>query len=156
MNVLLDTNMLARLVEPACTHHPIALGAIANLKLQGDTLCIVPQSFYELWVVSTRPTSSNGRGLTPLQVAAEFAQLKTRFLVFADTPAIFDEWERLVTTLGVLGKPAHDTRLVAAMLAHNVSHLLTFNIKDFTRYSGITVLDPHTVAATHPPPSATP
>jgi hypothetical protein len=41
-----------------------------------------------------------------------------------------------------LGKNAHDARFVAAMMAHGLTHLLTFNPQDFRRYSGITVVTP--------------
>ena len=42
----------------------------------------------------------------------------------------------------VIGRRVHDTRLVAAMNVHSVTHLLTFNTDDFKRYDGITVVDP--------------
>ena len=51
----------------------------------------------------------------------------------------------------VIGKNAHDARLVAAMRVHGVTHLLTFNDQDFARYTGITVLTPAAVFA--PPPT---
>ncbi len=42
-----------------------------------------------------------------------------------------------------MGKKAHDTRILAAMRIHNVSHLLTFNGDDFKRFQGIiTVTEP--------------
>ena len=34
------------------------------------------------------------------------------------------------------------TRLVAAMLVHQLTHILTLNGRDFTRFAGITVLAP--------------
>jgi hypothetical protein len=34
----------------------------------------------------------------------------------------------------ILGKTAHDGRLVAAMQRHSISNLLTFNKGDFARY----------------------
>jgi hypothetical protein len=46
---------------------------------------------------------------------------------------------------GVTGKKAHDTRLVAAMMVHGVTHLLTFNIEDFKQYSNITLVHPEDV-----------
>jgi hypothetical protein len=49
----------------------------------------------------------------------------------------------LVANYDVKGKQVHDARLVAGMLRHNVSHLLTFNAKDFSRYSEISVIEPH-------------
>jgi hypothetical protein len=50
----------------------------------------------------------------------------------------------------VTGKSGHDARLVAAMVVHGLTHLLTFNTSHFARYSGITVLDPAAFAV---PPS---
>jgi predicted nucleic acid-binding protein len=48
----------------------------------------------------------------------------------------------LVGTHLVSGKQAHDAHLVAVMLVYAVTDILTFNIADFRRYPGITVLDP--------------
>ena len=45
--------------------------------------------------------------------------------------------------------------LVAAMKTHGVNRILTFNVADFARFTGITVIDPVTVPAvpgTVPPP----
>lgn len=47
----------------------------------------------------------------------------------------------------VSGVQVHDARLVAAMQAHNITHILTFNTSDFTRYAslGIVPVDPATI-----------
>lgn len=37
----------------------------------------------------------------------------------------------------------HDTRLVAAMLVHGLTHILTFNISDFLPYPEITAVNPN-------------
>jgi predicted nucleic acid-binding protein len=78
------------------------------------------------------------------------ARLKALFPLFPETPAVYPEWERLVTTHQVAGKNAHDARLVAAMTVHGITHILTFNTGDFARYPGIIVLDPNTVAPPSP------
>jgi predicted nucleic acid-binding protein len=147
MRVLLDTNILTRSAEPADKDHQTAVDAVALLRTQGHELCLVPQNFYEFWVVSTRPIAQNGRGKTPDEVIAEYIFLKSHFAVLQDSPAVFAEWEKLVATYKVVGKPAHDARLVAAMLAHGATHLLTFNGGDFSRYAGITPMSPVTVVS---------
>ena len=38
--------------------------------------------------------------------------------------------------------PVERDRLVAAMVVHGVSHILTFNTQDFTRYAGVRTLHP--------------
>jgi predicted nucleic acid-binding protein len=54
-------------------------------------------------------------------------------------------WRRIVEACGVSGRQAHDARLAAVMLAHGVSHILTFNVEDFRRYPGIVVVSPQHV-----------
>ncbi|WP_414585776.1 hypothetical protein [Scytonema sp. PCC 10023] len=71
------------------------------------------------------------------------------FGLFPDTPVILTVWENLVTKYQVMGKQAHDRRLVAAMISHEMTHLLTFNTVDFKRFSEITAVDPRTIV---PPP----
>jgi predicted nucleic acid-binding protein len=44
--------------------------------------------------------------------------------------------------LGVSGRQTHDAHLVAVMKVHGVARILTFNLADFRRYSGIQALDP--------------
>jgi predicted nucleic acid-binding protein len=51
----------------------------------------------------------------------------------------------------VLGKNAHDARLVAAMNVHGVTHLLTFNAADFRRFTTIQVMTPAAVLSTPTP-----
>jgi hypothetical protein len=46
------------------------------------------------------------------------------------------------STYQVIGKNAHDARLVAVMVCHGLTHIVAFNSKDFARYPGITILDP--------------
>jgi predicted nucleic acid-binding protein len=145
MNVLLDTNVLARMTQPGFPAHRVATDACTNLQLRGDIPCLVPQVLYELWVVATRPTADNGLGLTASEAEVELTRVKKLFPLLADTAVIYAEWEHLVTTHQVMGKNAHDARLVAAMTVHGITHLLTFNMGDFTRYPGITALDPATL-----------
>src|SRR5947209_3852504 len=114
MNVLLDTNILGRMVEAGHAQHATATDAA--LIARGDTPCLVPQVLYEFWVVLTRPLASNGLGYSPAQADAELTRLSALYPLLLDSPAIFTEWRRLVTTHGVSGKNGHDARLVAAML----------------------------------------
>ena len=64
MNVLLDTNVLARLLQPGPRLAQVAQQATGALRKRGDQPCLVPQNFYELWAVATRPAAANGLGLT--------------------------------------------------------------------------------------------
>ena len=147
MSFLVDTNLLLRSSEPSHPMYPDASNAINILLNQGEQVCIVPQNLIEFWNVCTRPTERNGLGVTPLEAEAEINRLKELFDFLLDTPTIYPEWERLVIAYGVIGVNVHDARLVAAMLVHGLTHILTFNIRDFARYTEITAVNPTEVTS---------
>jgi predicted nucleic acid-binding protein len=144
MTVLVDTNILLRLVQPNHAHHKAAFESVARLLDAGETVCFTPQNIAEFWNVMTRPVASNGLGFSTSQTAAEVGQIEALLTLLPDTPAIYDEWKRLVVKHGVQGVQVHDTRLVAAMNIHGVAQLLTFDTGDFTRF-GIALLHPSSV-----------
>ncbi|TAF08297.1 MAG: PIN domain-containing protein [Nostocales cyanobacterium] len=141
MSYLVDTNILLRLVQKNNPMNPDAQRAIITLKKQCESLYIIPQNLIEFWAVATRPINSNGLGLTIIQALEETEKLKKIFTLQPDKPEIFIEWESLVMKHQVMGKQVHDARLVAAMVTHKITHLLTFNIDDFKRFSEIVVVD---------------
>lgn len=145
MSYLVDTNILLRLVQKNSPMHSDTQRAILMLKRQGELLYIIPQNLIEFWAVATRAINSNGLGLSTAQALQETEKLKKIFILHLDTPEIFCEWESLIVKYQVMGKQVHDTRLVAAMITHQITHLLTFNINDFKRFSEIVVVDPCSV-----------
>jgi predicted nucleic acid-binding protein len=54
----------------------------------------------------------------------------------------FPTWRNLVLDYKVSGIQVHDARIVAAMMVHRVDQILTFDLDDFKRYGGITVIHP--------------
>jgi predicted nucleic acid-binding protein len=150
MRILADSNIFLRSIQPGHPQHAGADRAITHLLAAGDEVCVVPQNLYEFWSVATRPIAQNGLALPVARVSTELARLKRLFTLLPDTPAILPEWERLVVTHSVLGRNAHDARLVAAMLVHGVTHLLKFDDGDFRRFAGITVLTPASIAPPGP------
>jgi predicted nucleic acid-binding protein len=58
------------------------------------------------------------------------------------------EWRQLLVRHTVAGVKVHDARLIASMKVYGITHLLTFNAKDFTRYPDITVVTPQHVPQT--------
>lgn len=142
MTFLVDTNLLLRSVEPDHPMYLDASNAIATLLGQDEKLHIVPQNLIEFWNVYTRPAQKNGLGHTADEAEVEINRLKAFFPLLLDTEAIYQEWERLVVAHAVIGVNVHDARLVAAMVVHELTHILTFNISDFARYSKISVVHP--------------
>lgn len=141
MRCLIDTNVLLRFVNSEDALHPMATRAIDALHDQGTVICVVPQNIYEFWAVATRPQGINGLGWQSEQLRTIIDNPQTRLLFLDDHTDMFAIWLELVTNHGVSGKPAHDARLAAAYLAHDLDALLTLNAPDFKRF-GITVLNP--------------
>lgn len=145
MPYLVDTNVLLRSVDLSHPMNQDAANAISTLRSRGEKLHIVPQNLIEFWNVYTRPTERNGLGRSVAETQAEVNRLKALFPLLLDSEAIYKEWESLVFTYKIQGVNVHDARLVAAMLVHGLTHILTFNISDFARYSEITAVNPSTV-----------
>jgi predicted nucleic acid-binding protein len=146
MRILLDTNVLCRLVEKTHALHSAAEDALATLYSRGHELCLVPQVLYEYWVVATRPASQNGFEMRTADVDKAIDYWLDLFTLLRDERGIFAVWRDLVRQHEVKGKSAHDARLIAAMKRHGLQRLLTFNVADFKRYEGIEVLDCRSVA----------
>lgn len=145
--MLVDTSVLARTLQP---HHPLYVPADRAIRLlpeNGKILHVVAQNLIELWTVATRPLRENGLGMTPARAASELAKIKSIFLFLPETPAIYPAWESLVIQHQVIGKSVHDARLVAAMQAHGLTSILTFDRTGFSRYRGIEVIHPDQVKA---------
>jgi predicted nucleic acid-binding protein len=126
--------------------HLLAGAAVSTLLARKDEVFITAQNIIEFWAVATRPREANGLGRTTQQTATEIEQLRNKFQLLEDSPAILENWLRLVTTHDLKGKRVHDTRLVAVMQAHGVSHLLTFNTDDFKAFPNITLLHPKDIS----------
>ena len=145
MKWLTDTNILLRSVQAAHPMFADVSRAVNILFDRGDDLHVIGQNLIEFWAVYTRQVVENGLGLTFTETALELTKLKVTFTVLPDTADILPRWEELVFKHNVVGKQAHDTRLVAAMLVHGLTHLLTFNSGDFKRFTEITVVNPQNI-----------
>lgn len=147
MVYLIDTNVLLRFIFRTDPRYPVVKTAIRKLRTEKHTLYISSQNCIEFWNVATRPIARNGFGLTPTDAKRMLQRIERLFPLLSDTPAVYPEWRRLVVTHSVSGVQVHDARLVASMKANGVTHILTFNTRDFARYAleGIVVVDPVTV-----------
>ncbi len=140
MKILADANLLLRSAQPEHPQHDVARSALSQLHANGHELVIVPQVIYEFWVVATRPVEVTGMGFPAEQAEAKVAANLELYALYQDDEFLFDVWRSLVNLHGVIGKQAHDARLVAAMVRHGITHLLTFNEQDFARFSEIAVI----------------
>lgn len=144
MIYLVDTNVLLRVLYRADPRYPIVREAVRTLRINGHQLQATLQNFIEFWNALTRPTNRNGFGLTPLETDRLLQRAERLFPLLPDLPTLYAEWRRLVVAYGVSGVQVHDARLVAAIISHGATHILTFNTEDFARYApeGVVAVDP--------------
>ena len=134
MIYLMDTNVLLGAAHRADARYSIVQEAVHKLWANGHELQTTSQNFAEFWNVSTRPTDRNGFGQKPVEANNLLRDLELLFPLLPDSPTVYPVWRRLVVKYEVSSVQVHDARLAASMIAHNVAHILTFNITDFERY----------------------
>jgi predicted nucleic acid-binding protein len=143
---LVDTNVLLRWVKPDHSDYPAIVLATEAILRHDGVLCYTSQNVAEFWNACTRPADRNGYGLSPRATdrRAKFFEEKLRLL--PDSLAVHAEWRKLLVTHSGSGVQVYDARLVAAMKVHGVKRILTFNDKDFIRYTDIEAVHPRTVS----------
>ncbi|MBZ5525664.1 MAG: type II toxin-antitoxin system VapC family toxin [Acidobacteriia bacterium] len=142
---LVDTNVLLRMTRRGDPQHQLVDKALAQLASQGTTLHYTHQNIAELWNAMTRPVARNGFGLTVADAEREVRAIEAGMIFLPDNEAVYREWRRIVVQHSVLGVQVHDARLAAAMYIHQVGHILTLNVSDFTRFSGLIAVHPNTL-----------
>ena len=144
---LVDSNVLLRWVQPNDPDYQLVTSALDSLASQNAALCYTSQNVAEFWNACTRPIDRNGYGLSPSETDRLARAFESQLNLLADNILVHQEWRRLLTESNVSGVQVHDALLVAAMHVHGVSRILTFNVRDFARYSDIQAVHPSAVAA---------
>jgi len=147
---LIDSNILLRWVQPSDPDYSVVASALEALAQQGAVLCYTSQNLAEFWNACTRPVDRNGYGPSPAETDRRAQAFESRLHLLPDSLSVHQEWRQLIVAHDVSGVRVHDARLVAAMRVHGVKRILTFNEKDFARYSDIEAIHPRSISALHP------
>ena len=143
MDILADTGILLRFMEPNDPSCQLVQDAVKVLRKRGDRIVFSLQNAAEFWNVSTRPVAArNGMGLSIAETDRRLTVIESTFPKLYDMQPTYGIWRKLVVANSVNGKQVHDARLVALMKTNGITHILTLNGSDFIRYPGITVIDP--------------
>ena len=151
MSYLIDTPLLMRLANRADIQYAVAETAVETLRQQSEALHIAPQNLVEFRNGATRAKEANGLGLPPSVAKMQADVFEQKFLLLPETPDIFPAWKALVEAAGVTGKQVHDARLIAICQVYGITHILTFNVRHFTRMAafvpGLIISDPASIGA---------
>jgi predicted nucleic acid-binding protein len=142
---LVDTNVLLGLTNRRREHYQLCQDAIDHLRSHDCLLHFTLQNAAEFWNVSTRPIERNGHGLSIPETAQALDLIEHTMTLLPDTAEVYAVWRDLCRTQDVCGVQVHDAKLAASMEVHGVSHILTFNHADFTRYPKLQAMHPASI-----------
>ncbi len=142
---LLDTNILVRIADTSSSQHNLAVLTISEIINLNNKCLITSQVLVEFWVVATRPKEVNGLGWTPQETKEKIDKFIAQFSLLPETPAIFNNWFKLVTDYNIKGKRTHDIRLLAVMKVYQIKYLLTLNPQDFIQLPDLIIIHPRDI-----------
>ena len=113
--VFIDTNVLVYASRPSAPRFAVAREALASVEATGRTVWSSTRILREYLAVVTWPQAA--APALPMSIALD------------------DRLLALLATYPAAGRQVHDANLVAAMLTHGVTRLITFNDGDFRRFA---------------------
>jgi predicted nucleic acid-binding protein len=153
--VLLDSCIFGRYLNPDDSHYAITRSALRALVEQNHTLCFVPQVAFELLCFMTKKrqgsgTDVNGFGWSVLEASRRLEQIESQFtLRLPDPRTEYGTLRSLVRELNVSGTRIHDVRLVAAAMTLGIRLFLTLDESHFRRASEAGHIELLTPASVH-------
>jgi len=130
--LFVDTNVLLTATDESRLRHLDARHAVESAGPNGLHLAVSGQIIREYLVVATRPVDVNGLGLSSIQALQNIEAFRAFLAFYAETEAASNHLRRLMKDYGLVGKRIHDANVVATMLAHGISILVTENPADFS------------------------
>lgn len=132
---VVDTNVLVHISVKTSPDHLLARAALARLVASGS-VAVTRQILREYLAATTRPQTWATAATVPVAMQSVDGFMR-RFEVLEDGPQVWDQLLALGDRFSFGGKQVHDANIVATMLAHGETRLLTFNVADFRRFSSV-------------------
>ena len=144
--MFVDTNILvAARISNDPSHHA-ASTCLTRVARSGEPLRLSLQVLREYCSVTTRPQ----RWSNPLsmeQALGDMHRLLRHFELLEENRNVLATFLALCKSIPSLGKHLHDSNIIATMLAHGETRLLTNNPKDFQRFAGqVELVTPATIS----------
>ena len=136
-----DTNVLVYANLHGSVHHAAASAGLRQADAAGLELWISSQIVREYLAAVTRPQPNAPAPLTMPMAVDQVRLLLQRFQAIEDGSEVRARLLSLLTSYPVAGRQVHDANIVATMLANGITHLLTFNVGDFRRFSGLIAIE---------------
>ncbi len=135
--VFLDTNVLLSATDESRSSHKDAKMILKSASFSGCHFGISGQIIREYLVVATRPVDVNGLGLDTDSAVNNVDEIRKRTVFYGETESVATSLRSLARDHALAGKRIHDANVVATMVAHNISKLITDNGSDFSPFQEI-------------------
>lgn len=140
--MFVDTNILVYATQLASPSRDVARKALERSARREARLCVSRQVLREYLAVVTRPQLF-AKPVPMPDALADVAGFAKDFDILEDGPAVGAQLIQLCRTVAVAGRQVHDANIVATMLAHGETRLLSANRSDFQRFGSlIEVVEP--------------
>ena len=134
--VFVDTNILVYASRQRSPFHARATAGLRRAGSEGGSLWFSRQILREYLAVVTRPQPTEP-ALSSAAAVADAEGFLARFDVAEDGPRVTRALLQLLAQHPSGGKQVHDANIVATMLTHGITRLLTFNEADFRRFGSL-------------------
>lgn len=134
--LFIDTNAILYANVAESPLHKQALGTIRVAFQAGRPLWVNRQVLREFIAARTRPQFFANLS-TPEVVIDRVRYFEEHFQVADDTSAVTAQLLVLLKKYKMGGKQVHDANIVATMQVYGIPCLLTHNVKDFERFTGL-------------------
>ncbi len=132
--LFIDTNVLIFCTNSLSPWHLAATQTLQTVREAGIELFVSPQVLREYLAAATRLNVTGGE-LQLEQILENVNSFQTEFTVLEDNDFVLSALIELLRNFPTAGRQVYDANIVATMQVHNVGHLLTHNLADFSRFS---------------------
>jgi len=132
--MFVDTNVLVYATQITSPYRDAARTALQHHSTGGARLCLSRQILREYLAVVTRPQLF-ASPITMAEALADIERFAAAFELLEDGPEVGVRLAQLCRSVALAGRQVHDANIVATMLAHGETRLLTANRGDFQRFA---------------------
>lgn len=138
---VVDTNLLIYATVSSSPWNNQARHWLKTLQERNKILCVTTQVLREYLVILTRGQIFS-QVFSIDEAVQEIEALLQSLEVIGEIQESSDRLRDIVQRYQVHGKQIHDANLVATMITFGISHLATYNQKDFKRFQEIILESP--------------
>lgn len=129
--LFLDTNILLAATDQSRKQHHESLHLFFVAVRYGVQLATSGQILREYLVVATRPPKINGLGLSSDHALGNISEFSRRLVFYEETESVSRRLRELIKRHALKGRRIHDANVLAIMLTHGLTLLVTDNPDDF-------------------------